>query len=271
MTDLADRLSGAWNFRDVTQSTGGAVAPGRLYRSGELTQLDEAGLGRLTQLRVTDVADLRSPREVERHGSDLVPAGVDVHPLPFHDVVVTVDGDAPHEHAFQRLLTEKPDDESLVEAGRRYMVEEYRRFARLPGARRAVHQMATLLGNGGSVLTHCFAGKDRTGFGVAVLLEAAGLEQDAIMADYLHSNTAIPQLREQIIMMIRSRIDGGTPPDSAEFTEVQLSDEVLGVRPEYLEAALATVREDYGSVPGYLQAAGLTAADIEALRSALVG
>jgi len=63
----------------------------------------------------------------------------------------------------------------------------------------------------------------------------------------------------------------GTPPDSAEFTEVQLSDEVLGVRPEYLEAALATVREDYGSVPGYLQAAGLTAADIDRLLEGLRG
>ena len=71
MTGLSDGLSGAWNFRDVTHSTGGAVAPGRLYRSGELTQLDDAGLGQLTQLRVTDVADLRSPREVERHGAEV--------------------------------------------------------------------------------------------------------------------------------------------------------------------------------------------------------
>jgi protein-tyrosine phosphatase len=271
VTELADRLSGAWNFRDVTQSTGGAIAPGRLYRSGELTQLDDAGLGQLAQLRVTDVADLRSPGEVERHGADLVPTGVDVHLLPFHEVVVAVDGEAPHEHAFQRLLTERPDDESVLEAGRRYMVEEYRRFAQLPGARRAVHRMATLLGAGGSVLTHCFAGKDRTGFSVAVLLEAAGLGQDVIMADYLHSNAAIPQLREQIMTMIRSRLDDGMRPEAAEFTEVQLSDEVLGVRPEYLEAAWKTVREDYGSIPGYLQASGLTAADIDALRTALLG
>ena len=67
-------------------------------------------------MRVTDVADLRSPREVERHGADLVPDGVDVHLLPFLDIVATVDGEAPHEHAFQRLLTEKPDDESVLEA-----------------------------------------------------------------------------------------------------------------------------------------------------------
>lgn len=271
MTELADLLSGAWNFRDVTGSTGGAVAPGRLYRSGELTQLDDAGLDQLTRLGVTDVADLRSARELERHGADLVPTGVDVHLLPFLDVVATVDGDAPHEHAFQRLMTEKPDDESVIEAGRRYMVEEYRRFAQAAGARTAVHRMATLLGAGGSVLTHCFAGKDRTGFGVAVLLEAAGLDRDVIMADYLQSNAAIPALREQIMTLIASRFDDEIPPEAAEFTAVRLSDDVLGVRPEYLEAAWDTVRDDYGSVSGYLRAAGLTAAEIDALRTALRG
>ena len=37
-----------------------------------------------------------------------------------------------------------------------------------------------LLGAGRPVLTHCFAGKDRTGFMVAVVLEAIGVDRDAI-------------------------------------------------------------------------------------------
>ena len=87
------------------------------YRAGELTQLDDAGLEQLRALGITDVADLRSPREVERHGADLVPDGVDVHLLPFLDIVATIDGEAPHEHAFQRLMTEKPDGESCRGCG----------------------------------------------------------------------------------------------------------------------------------------------------------
>ena len=89
------------------------------------------------------------------------------------------------------------------------MAEEYRRFAKAPGARRAVQRMVTLLGDGGTVLTHCFAGKDRTGFGVALLLDAAGVDRDTVMADYLQSNAAVPQLRAQIMEMIRSRFDDG--------------------------------------------------------------
>lgn len=264
-------LSGGWNFRDVSDSTDGAVRPGLLYRAGELSKLDDTGIEQLRNLGVTDVADLRSPREVERHGGDLVPDGVDVHLLPFLDIVATVDGEAPHEHAFQRLLTEKPDDESVLEAGRRYMAEEYRRFAKAPGARMAVRRMVTLLGGGGAVLTHCFAGKDRTGFGVAVMLEAAGVDRDTVMADYLHSNAAIPQLRVQIMEMIRNRFDDEIPAEAEEFTEARLSDDVLGVRAEYLHAALDTVRDDHGSLQGYLRAAEVTDADVEKLRTALRG
>lgn len=263
-------LSGGWNFRDVADSTGGAIRPGRLFRSGELSQLDDTGVGQLRLLRVTDVADLRSAREVETHGSDLVPAGVDVHLLPFLDVVASIDGEAPHEHAFQRLLTEKPDDESVLHAGRRYMVDEYRRFAQAPGARSAVHRMATLLGGGGAVLAHCFAGKDRTGFGVAVLLEAAGVDHDRVMADYLRSNDAVPQLRAQIMERISQRLGDGMFAEAAEFTAERLSDDVLGVREEYLDAAFETIRDDHGSLAGYLRGAGVTDQELTALRVALV-
>jgi protein-tyrosine phosphatase len=266
MTDLP----GGWNFRDVSDSTGGAIRSGRLYRSGELTKLDPAGLGKLREIGLTDVADLRSPPEIRRHGADLVPHGVAVHLLPFLDVVAIVDGEAPHEHAFQRLLTEKPDDESVLDAGRRYMVEEYQRFARAPGARHAVQRMVKLLGDGGVVLTHCFAGKDRTGFGVAVILEAAGVDRDVVMTDYLHSNTAIPQLRTQIMEMIARRFDDGIPTEAAEFTEARLSDDVLGVHAEYLDAALDTVAADHGSVHGYLRAAEITPEDVDKLRIALL-
>jgi protein-tyrosine phosphatase len=266
---VTDRLSGAWNFRDVSTSTSGAIRPGLLFRAGELTKLDDTGLDQLRTLAVTDVADLRSPPEVIKHGADLVPAGVVVHNLPFVEVVASVDGDAPHEHAFQRLMTEKPDDESLIQAARRFMLEEYARFATASGAQRAMQQTVALLSSGASVLTHCFAGKDRTGFSVAVVLEATGVERDAVMADYLASNDAVPQLREQILERIRTRFDGEIPADAREFTEARLSEDVLGVRAEYLESALGRIETDFGSAQGYLEACGVTEGDLAALRTAL--
>ena len=45
----------------------------------------------------------------------------------------------------------------------------------------------------GPVLIHCMAGKDRTGFAVALLHHALGVARDDLMADYLLTNTAWPR------------------------------------------------------------------------------
>lgn len=262
-------LAGAWNFRDVAESTGAAVRPGRLFRSSELSRLDDDGREQLRLLGITDVADLRSPREVERRGPGLVPDGVDVHLLPFPDLGA-VDGEAPHEQAFQRLMTEKSHGESVNDAAARYMTDLYRRFPNLVGAQRAVHRVVTLLAADRPVLAHCFAGKDRTGFTIAVVLAAVGVSWDTVMDDFLQSNAAAPQLRDRILDMIRQRSDAELTPEVMTFTEARLSDEVLGVREEYLTAARQAIDEAYVSLDGYLKAANVTEEDVAALRAALL-
>jgi protein-tyrosine phosphatase len=266
-------LQGAWNFRDVADSTG-VLRTGRLFRSGELSELREEGREELRRLGVTDVADLRSRSEVLRHGPGLVPDGVDIHLLPIPDLApdeVNPDGEAPHEHAFKRLFEEKPDGESISEAASRYMVEEYSRFPTYPGAREALHRMVTLLGDGRTLLAHCFAGKDRTGFTIAVLLEAAGVERDAIVADFLTSNQAVPFLRERILQTLRQRSDVEMTPELLSTTEARLSEEVLGVRAEYLDAARRTIDDNFGSLDGYFRSADITAEAIDRMRDTLLG
>jgi protein-tyrosine phosphatase len=258
-------LPGAWNFRDVAEQTG--VRPGRFFRSSELSRLDDAGRGVFRQLGITDVADLRSAREVERHGPGLVPAGVEVHLLHFHEVSA-VDGEAPHEATFQKMMSEKPDDEDVALAAHRYMTAEYLRFPTLGGAQRAVRQVISLLAEEHPVITHCFAGKDRTGFTVATVLEAIGVDRDAVLADFLRSNAAVPRLREQILQSVRDRTDTA---EEITFVEARLSDEVLGVREDYLESARRSIVENYGSLSGYLEAAGVTAEDVARVRTALLG
>ena len=165
-----ERLSGAWNFRDVAETAG--LRPGRLFRSGELSHLDDAGRSTLAGLGVTDVADLRSPVEVQRRGAGAVPDGVAVHNLPFPEVSHHHDGEAPHESSWQKMMTEYSEQDPSL-AAQRWMTQEYERFPTLGGARRAVRQLITMIGDGRRVLVHCFAGKDRTGFAVAVALVLA--------------------------------------------------------------------------------------------------
>jgi protein-tyrosine phosphatase len=258
-------LSGAWNFRDVAEETG--VRPGRFFRSSELSRLSDEGRELIRRLGITDVADLRSPREVERRGPGQVPDGVAVHLLPFPDVSA-VDGEAPHEATFQKMMSEKPDDEDVSVAARRFMTEEYLRFPTLGGAQRAVRQVISLLAADRPVITHCFAGKDRTGFTVATVLEAVGVDRDAIMADFLRSNAAVPELRERILESVR---DHSETPEVITFAEARLTDAVLGVQEDYLDAVRRSIEQNYGSLRSYLEAAGVAAADIAKVRTALLG
>ncbi|MBV8927876.1 MAG: tyrosine-protein phosphatase [Mycobacteriaceae bacterium] len=266
MTADLGTLPGAWNFRDVAEETG--VRAGRFFRSSELSRLDDGGRDVIRQLGITDVADLRTPQEVERRGPGLLPNGVEVHLLPFPDLS-TPTAEAPHEATFEKMMTEKPDDEDVVLAAERFMTQEYERFATLGGAQRAVRQVVSLLAGGRPVITHCFAGKDRTGFTVALVLEAMGIERDAILADFLRSNDAVPQLRERILDSLRNR--SRETPEVVTFAEARLTDEVLGVKEQYLDAARRTIDEQYGGLRGYLDAAGVTADDVTRLREQLSG
>lgn len=275
MAEAAVReLPGAWNFRDVADSAS-ALRPGRLFRSSELSRLDDEGRATLRRLGITDVADLRATREVARRGPGLVPDSVEIHLLPFPDLgedEAGTDDQAPHEHAFQRLLTGEgaDSDMSVNEAAARYMIDEYRQFPTRNGAQRALHRVITLLAAGRPVLTHCFAGKDRTGFVVATVLEAIGVDRDTIVADFLRSNDAAPQLRARISEMIAQRQQTELTPEVVTFTEARLSDGVLGVREEYIAAARQAIDEEFGSLDGYLRDAGISAADVDKLRDALL-
>lgn len=280
MADGLRELPGAWNFRDVSDTVP-ALRPGRLFRSSELSSLDDDGRAILRQLGITDVADLRAAREVARRGPGRVPAGVEVHLLPFPDLAdddkaadAGTDDEAPHESAFKRLMIEGESDESdeAIEAKAvRYMTDEYRQFPTRNGAQRAVHRVFTLLASGQQVLTHCFAGKDRTGFVVSTVLAAVGLDRDVIITDYLRSNDAVATLRDRISDMIAQRTDVELTPEVQTFTKARLSDGVLGVRAEYLEAAWQSIDESHGSLDGYLRDTGITEDDVARLRSALLG
>jgi protein-tyrosine phosphatase len=262
-----DALSGAWNFRDIAEETG--IRPGRFFRSSELSALDDSGRAALRGFGVTDVADLRSDREVERRGMGQVPEGVVIHRLPFHELSNS-GAEAPHESSFQKLMTEKPDDEDVAVAAGRFMTEEYEKFPTLMGAQTAVRQVISLLADGKPVIAHCFAGKDRTGFTVATVLEAVGVDRDAILTDFLRSNEAVPRLRDAILESIRNR-EEETTDEIVTFAEARLTEEVLGVRDVYLHTALSVVKDEFGSVAGYLDAIGVTAAELDRLKANLVG
>lgn len=230
------------NLRDVggwRTVDGGEVRRGVLYRSVALDRLDDAGLAALAGLGVRTVYDLRTASERAArpdrlpHGAQLV--GLDV----------LADGYASAaSHMLDVLqdptwvLRELGEGKALV-AFRR----AYRDLVDLPSAMTSYAQLYAQLADAEQrpALIHCTAGKDRTGWAAAALLTWLGVSAEDVMADYLATNSALLPVLEPVFQRFA---DAGGQRDILE--------QILGVRPEYLQTALAAVHERYGSIDAYV-------------------
>ncbi|WP_067688094.1 tyrosine-protein phosphatase [Nocardia jejuensis] len=233
-------LSGTFNYRDVggaRTAGGGTIRDGFLLRAAELSRLDDDGRAALSGLGVTDVHDLRGYAEIDYLGHDALPEGVRLRVTPFDP---NISDTPPHEA--RRNAT-----------AFNHMLEVYREFPAMPHAHIAIKALADSLLTG-TALVHCAAGKDRTGWSVATLLRAVDVVEEDIYADYLLSNDAVPTLRALI----------------AAGSNEELSDDLLGVRPDYLESATKSMLDMYGSTEGYLAEVGITPEQRDALRARLI-
>jgi protein-tyrosine phosphatase len=200
----ADVLSGTWNFRDIggLPTPDGPVRRGLVYRAAVLSGLDPAGRQALVNLGVTDVFDLRGEREIEREGRDRVPASVTVTVAPFH-----------------------PEDGTMP-------VFE-------PAQRSVATIMRAVADTEGSVLVHCAAGKDRTGWTIATLLTILGADRDTILQDYLLSNAAMGSLRDWLAAKYGDRFDGDSALLGVDQRYLETGWDSVGVGPETQDAIRA--------------------------------
>jgi protein-tyrosine phosphatase len=257
----AQRLEGAPNFRCVgsLQTGDGQIVRGnRLFRSDALHKLTDADLPRLAALGVGAVVDLRNNTERRMAPNRLPDAPVAARPQ------VHVFDAAPELQAVQgggwRDVIEQSDFGPAQ--ARAWMAQTYARMpaALAPAVRAAASSLAGLQGAPVPVIVHCMAGKDRTGFVCAMLLDALDVPRDAIMADYLLSLDRRPPERHAQMLLDWH----GLPSDARSVAAMQ---QIATVLPEYLQTALATVDDTWGSAGTYLeQACDIDAAALQALR-----
>jgi len=118
------------------------------------------------------------------------------------------------------------------------------------------------------VLIHCNAGKDRSGIGVALILEALGVDRETIMEEYLLTNK-VSRIEEKAVFLSKesknssrgNRFSKGTPP-SAWLP-------IVGVNSKMLEAFYSSVDEKFGSMDAYLDELGVDREDRISLAASL--
>ena len=182
---------------------------------------------------VTTVLDLRSDGELVRE------------PSPFRT-------DSGITYVHSSLI----DDRNMNNIGdARDMLERY--VFILDTRKEAFRDVFTSLAEAeGTVLFHCFAGKDRTGVVAAMLLELAGVDREQIAADYGATDAQLARMYEIWI--------AEAPPEKRDDFRAELQ-----CPPERILGVLDHLNREWGGVEGYLEAAGVGPSDIDRLSSRL--
>jgi protein-tyrosine phosphatase len=215
------------------------VRRGVLYRSDGLHRLGDEGREALRRLGVGTVIDLRDDNEARLMPDDLHGLDVEVRRLPVFEGSGASQGERgiSLEKLYHRIVTQHA-----------------------PIVVDAVREIAS--SGDRAVLVHCTAGKDRTGVVVALTLLAAGVEREAVIADYIltESHLAGEWLEGMVELIGRYGI-----PDTPELRTL------MGGSPrEAIEVALDEVERAHGTAREYLLASGLARHELEALEALLI-
>ncbi|MBN9188647.1 MAG: tyrosine-protein phosphatase [Microbacterium sp.] len=237
MTD-APLVPGAVNFRDVggLPAGSGRTRDGVLYRSGNLAQLDAHGLAEIERLAIRRVIDLRADDQRAHAPSRTEALGLTTQHVPLFlgSVASFFERDMSLAEMYRALVDDSAA--SVVEAVRGLLAEQ-------------------------PVLIHCTVGKDRTGVTVALALAAAGVDQDAVVADYARTEALLPEWRNrEVVRQLRL-----LHPEAVHLEELASRSPASVMR-----ALLDDLTSRFGSPADYLRAHGLAEDEIVELRRVLV-
>jgi protein-tyrosine phosphatase len=237
---MADRhlsWAGTYNSRDLGGLPivgGGVTGRGAIVRSDSMQGLEARGWEEAEAGGIRTVIDLRSEPEI----------GVDVAPRPASIETVNIPLDVTEDREFWDVWENGPQFATPL-----YFRPHLERFPE----RSAEVIRAIATAPPGGVAFHCQGGRDRAGQISILVLTLAGVEPEAIAADYALSDECLRPL-------YLARGDEDEAPKIAAFLREQ------GTTATDLIVELLTEFD----VEGTLLAGGLSAADVAALRGRLV-
>ena len=236
-------LEGGHNVRELGgyETEDGRTTKWRTFlRSAGLDELTPASGQALVDLGLNTVVDLRWPSELESNPS--VFAG-STAPAYIHIDMLGEDAIRP----------QPPEESSQAEQ----TAWNYCQW--LLDSQYAISQILSALAESdGMALYNCAAGKDRTGIVSALLLGLAGVPDETIVADYALSATYLwPRDRQQY------QEKNGRDASLEDFREAA-SPAVA------MQLTLEDLKQKYGGIAAYVEKAGVSAKDVDRIRSKLL-
>ena len=225
-----------------------------LLRADNLQSLSPSDVRRLVDEHALEaVIDLRTDVESELEGQGPMTAEsavrIELRSL-YPDSGGIIDLDARTVKSWEAHHEDESPEEPAV-------VRAYLSYLRLrPDS--VVGAVRTIATAQGAVLVHCAAGKDRAGVVVALALDAAGVDRDMIVADYLATAERIDAIVARLVSspLYRDELNGRDPQRHAPL-------------PGTMERVLELVDERHGGSLAFLAANGLAEPDLRRLRRRL--
>ena len=257
MTSILDGAANARDLGGLPLRGGGVTRAGVFLRSDALGRLTPVGVDQLSAGPVGTVVDLRTSSEADAL-PDRLPDDRDVQTVRLSILQGAIDlgalpsGAGPDSPQMQEFLAQIP---SLIEVYSSMLRGGANAFADLARTVAAPEDS-----DHGGVLIHCTAGKDRTGVATAVILDAVGVERDAVVADYASSQDNLAGAWAQ--GMLRAVEAKGVPL-------VPPLVELLTHTPAAVIRQALEIVDEMGGGGEYLLSGGLTQTELTLLRERL--
>ncbi len=246
------KFDGVDNARDMgglVMQDGRIVRFDMLVRSGKLTKATDADVAILqNQYHLSDVFDFRFDLEMTE-APDRVISGVTYTNVPTMPQAV-IQAQAEFGAGSGQLSTPGMVDVLLKYAfdpkAQELAKQLYPMIVTDPQAQANYGKfLRGVLAAKGGALWHCSEGKDRCGWGSALLLAALGASRQVIVEDFDMSNQSYAEQVEALSAQVRDK-DGG----AAAVAFIQA---MVGVSTVNFEAALDLIDKTYGSMDQYLE------------------
>jgi protein-tyrosine phosphatase len=253
---LAERkvaLEGSPNFRDLggyKTVEGRHIKWGKIYRSGKLSALTEADVHYFNRLGVSLVCDFRL--DFERHSE---PAWLGGEGAPVRAALPVSPGssDSFAKGMSDGIIEVYDSSDLMKDMNRDFVINQTSQYARM---------FQLMLEGNHPILIHCASGKDRTGFGAAVILDVLGVDEETIVEDYLLTNQYL-SVEKEMARLSNKFVDsrGFVVPDEVLHPMIE-------IRPEYIKACFEEIERRYESKRHFHEEAlGLDETTIERLKA----
>lgn len=261
-------LEGACNFRDVggyLTEDGRRVKWGLLYRSDHLHNLTDHDVRYLRTAHFHSIIDYRNEKEYSKQPNRVWDANIRTFNLIPDASSAELAAKASNDHdKIQQLieLTQRENSAVPIDGSGYIMQEQNRDFVRNPETAIVYRELIDIILdiNNMPMVQHCRGGKDRTGFGIAIILAILGVKRALILQDYGMTG----ELRHP--RNLRRMAEYQKETDNPDVLAFLFS--MMETRNSYLEAAFTEMETHFGSIDGYLEKAlHVTAAEREKIKS----